>query len=49
MTIPGVFLILCGVSFNMCEEEKDTQVLLVCSLMRLEDYWLFTLGDRLIP
>lgn len=34
--------------FNICQEENDSQVLLVFPLMRLEDYWLFTLRTRLI-
>ena len=42
----SVFDVLFG-GFNICEEEKDSQVLLLFPLMRLEDYWLFTMGARL--
>lgn len=33
--------------FNICQEEKGSQVLLVFPLLRLEDYWLFTQGAGL--
>lgn len=47
--IPTVCLMLCGVSLISVRKKKIARFLWVFPLMRLEDYWLFTLEARLIP